>query len=128
MKRLILKGVIQLCISSTLVLLVSFFWLKGGSMGEIIMDFFIKVPFACVAGIILSDLDVYVLRRISFMGVIASFILCVGGIYVSLYLMDVLEGFIRTVACLFVIAAPATIAYDLVSWARRKRRHILTGK
>jgi hypothetical protein len=110
MTRLVLKGVTQFVVGCVLVVLVSTFWIRGGSMGQILWDFFIKATFASTIGILIADFDLYTGANFKFSTVLAcitSGILSFAGAFLSLYLMDSLRTYLEVAVFLLITEVPA---------------------
>jgi hypothetical protein len=84
-------------------------------MGEIMIDFLIKGTLACIIGILITDLDLYKRKKISFLALIAGTFTCIAGIYVSLYIMDLLNGLAAMILCLLIIEVPTILVYNFIS-------------
>ena len=120
MKKLLLKSLIQFLVSFLLLVLMYYYWIRGGSKGSIIVEILIKVPLVVIAGILIGDFDLYKRAKFSFLAVAVSAVLCICGIMVSLFIADLLKGFMGFILCLLVIEVPAIIGYNLISHQIRK--------
>jgi uncharacterized membrane protein YjjB (DUF3815 family) len=97
-------------------------------MGTQILFMLVTEPFAITAGIILGDILVQKTKALSVLAVVASMILSILGIILSLYLADMSHKIPKTIiviAGFIVLVIPSLVSYNFFTHLKRKKTNIL---
>jgi len=127
MKWLVSKGLVQVAVSSILVILAGMFCIGGGSMGHILWGLIIKLSLASSAGILVADFDLYTGKKtISLSMVIVTTIscgiLCFIGLCVCFFLIDNnVESKILLIMVLFFYEVLAVVGYNYKYYYHRDK-------